>query len=179
MSPDFALGIRPTLPAGGLEELLDRPWVPVVNAILYRDEKPSSPSTFPLACVVQAPNSRGFLSTLGRPLAIARDLESEPGIWWLSSADERYDFVVFSDAHRKSAWKGGQLCVATRSLSFTENHASMKALCLGFEQLWGVPPARDDQWFWDPEWFDERLPALGDRRWPVFPQVRPKVSRKP
>lgn len=173
-----ALCVRPQLPPEGLESFLDRPWHPILNALAANPSAVEA-GPFPLALAAQAPNSRGFLSTLGRPLAIAHDLESEPGVWWLSTPDSRYDFVVFSDCHRKNAWKGGQLCIARpRSSPMTPQHAGLLALCEGFHQLWGLPETQPE-WFWDSEWFDRRLEKLGSRRWPAFPLPRPSHKAKP
>lgn len=113
------LFVRTRLPAGGLEALLDKPITPLLNAAFAAvrpDQPPATPQgMFSLPLMCQLPNLPAFLALLGKPLAVAGDLEARPGVWWLSTADGQHDVVIFSDAHRKNHWKGGQVCVSTSS----------------------------------------------------------------
>lgn len=164
--------VRTQLPEGGLEALWKKSWIPINNALGNRHTNPQPAEAFPLMWAIMAPSSKAFLTSLGKPLAIARDLESEPGIWLLSTPDERYDFIVFSDCHRKGAWKGGQLCLAKKSsANFTPQHPALEALVEGFAQVWGRPevtPDTEPSFFQALEWFDVQGLRDPHRTWPRF-----------
>lgn len=163
--------VRTRLPDESLDAFLARPWQPIINAFNHARTHPQAEGAFPLRWAALAPNSPAFLKALGKPLAIARDLESKPGVWWLSTADERYDFVIFSDCHRKNSWKGGQICMAKKSLvGFTPNHPGLVALCAGLQSVWGQPETFSELDIFEPDrWFDEKWKANPDIQWPRFP----------
>ena len=90
--------------------------------------------------------------------------------------------MIFSDCHRKNAWKGGQLCVEVppgRTL-FPQSE-SVKALCRGFEQVWAKPeeakpdPMEFESIFAAVEWFKAQALANPGMRWPVLEET--PVSR--
>lgn len=173
--------VRHALPSGGLEALLARPWRPLMNLVSTLEGKaPSVPPRFPLAGILLAPSTQGFLAALGKPLAVARELESGPGIWWLSTPDGRCDYIIFSDAHRKSGWKGGQICMAHPEApeGLTSDHPGVLALRQGFEDVWGLP---DSIWAAELEglhslrwldWFSRQASAVPARAWPRFPALQ-------
>lgn len=171
--------VRPRLPSEGLKAFLDRPWQPLLNAFNHLQSHPQPEGAFPLRWVTMASNSAAFLKTLGKPLAIAQDLEAEPGVWWLSTADERYDFVVFSDSHRKNAWKGGQICLAKKSLvNFTPQHPGLVALCEGFQSVFGQPETFSERDIFESDrWFSDRLKENPALQWPQFPSPSHRLKR--
>ena len=161
--------VQRCLPSDGLEAFLGRPWKPILNA--FTSVHPQSADVFPLDWVVMAPNSIRFLASLGRPLAVVRDFESQPGVWWLATPCGRFDFIVFSDCHRKNSWKGGQICMAHSEVDvdgFTPQHPGLVALCRGFQEVWGQPPAQPSHeprsLFEAIAWFDTHAPCVAS--WP-------------
>lgn len=170
--------VRKHLPDEPLDTFLDRNWVPILNAFNRAHEKPQDPDAFPLRWALMSPNSKEFISALGRPLAIAKDLEAKPGIWWLSTPDGAHNFVIFSDCHRKNAWKGGQLCVEVpEGRTLSPQSESVKALCRGFEQVWGKPeevkpdPVGLESILAAEKWFKAQALANPGMRWPVLEEA--------
>lgn len=49
---------------------------------------------------------KDMLKALGAPMVICRDFESEPGLWLADDEETGVTFMIFSDEHRKKAWKG-------------------------------------------------------------------------
>lgn len=135
------LQVQIQLPAVGLDELLARPWVPLLNACRGPSDFAATPERpFPLWGIAQAPNAKSFLDVLGPPLAIAQDLESCPGIWWLATPAQDLECLVFSDVHRKRAWKGGQFCVrAARPHVWTLSRTHLDRVSQAFASVWGSP----------------------------------------
>jgi hypothetical protein len=166
--------VQTRLPPEGLEAFLERPWQPIVNAANVYHESPESlqsPGQFPLRYAAMAPNSSEFLASLGKPLAHARDLESSPGVWWLATADHSYHYVIFSDCHRKNAWKGGQICMSfddNNMNNFNPQNPGLVALLRGFQAVWGQPENIGEMDFLRP-WFKERSKLLGELHWPINP----------
>ena len=178
---DSTVFVRTALPPGGLDELLERPMTPLVN--LAR-RLPDEPSRFPFEGTVMAPNSRAFLASLGRPLALAEDLESRPGVWWLGTTDGAHQWVIFSDCHRKSSWKGGQVCALTDTTPTADRPnalmAGVRTLQDALAHVWGQPEGPMPSFIeWD-GWFTRRA---GEQalQWPRDPSSQPpkkgRVSR--
>lgn len=86
--------VRKRLPEEPLDTFLDRNWVPVLNAFNRAHEKPQDSDAFPLRWIAMAPNSKKFLAVLGKPLSIANDLESAPGVWRLSTPDGAHNYLA-------------------------------------------------------------------------------------
>lgn len=146
--------VRTKLPEGGLEELFEKPITPLLNAAMAavrpapgQDSLPEG--MFSLHMMCQLPNLPEFLALLGKPLAIAEDLEARPGVWWLSTADGQHDVIIFSDSHRKNHWKGGQLCVSTSSGGrISPLSLPVLALAKSCQALLGPsPPPPQDRFF--------------------------------
>ena len=160
--------VQRCLPEEGLEAFLDRSWENVSNAANHAYSHPQAPDSFPLEWVAMAPNSARFLASLRRPLAIAHDLESSPGIWWLATPDKRFNYIVLSDCHRKNAWRGGQFCMDYEGLDgLTPQHPGLVALCRGFENVWGRPSQGSSNTralFEAEKWFEARSPTV---HWPA------------
>lgn len=137
--------VRTKLPEGGLEELYDITHTPLLNVAMGQvGSGPIPEGMFPLSKICFMASDKNFLGLLGKPLAVDRELESRPGIWWLSTADGNHHAIIFSDSYRKNAWKGGQICVST-SASGRSSATSLPVLALAktFEALFGPQPAYD------------------------------------
>lgn len=161
--PIFSAGaavlVSRSLPDGGLAALLERPMSPLVNAVGTYAPPTDAVVRLPLEAVVMAPNSAAFLASLGKPLAIARNLESAPGVWHLGTADGWHEWVVFSDCHRKNSWKGGQVCAIGRHRYGPPSPASISRLCEAMATVWGAPtrpppPGDFPEGPWNQHWLD-------------------------
>ena len=170
--------VQSALPPGGLEALLERPMSPLVNAPPSRDQD-ALVGGFRFMAMCQAPNSASFLAALGKPLAVAKDLESRPGVWWLASQDGTLEWVIFSDCHRKNSWKGGQVCAISRDGAFRPSARSVEAFGAALTAHWGQPP-EETHWLAISQWFDQRWEEMGHRAWPraeTPPPPRPVSKR--
>lgn len=170
--------IQSRLPPAGLPGLLSRPWIPLLNAAMGRGPSIPHEDRFPLEWILMAPNTTEFLASLGKPLAIAHDLEASPGVWWLATADGQHEYIVFSDGHRKNSWKGGQVCMASSDPSpLNAEHPGVVALQRGFEHVWGLPQVSlvgaAPNMMQALLWFGERTAQDGPFEWP-----RSHVSHK-
>lgn len=170
------LQVQSRLPSSGLDELLERPWIPLINACFRPPTGAPPVYPFPLWGIAQAPNVKEFLDSLGKPLAIARELESRPGIWWLTSPDASVECLIFSDVHRKHAWKGGQWCVrAENDQSWTIAPAALMHVSQAFEAVWGQPDpplAAVDPFGWS-AWFKRQATEAAPIQWPAATPKRP------
>lgn len=150
--------IQKKLPEDGIEGLDDLAAYPFLNLLLHRDNpnKEDQDGLFPAQGLCHASSSKGFLDWLGPPLAIAHDLEASPGVWWLQDTDHGLDWVVYSDCHRVSRWKGGQLCVgAMDGATIHLSHPGIVAMRQAVARAWGIPPPGLGS-FLIPEWFNHR-----------------------
>lgn len=109
----MSIVVQTRLPPQGADWLQERLWEPLFNLIATPGRRRDAQGRllFPLEGLVSAASSKPFLACLGRPLVIADSLESRPGVWWLVDARNRMEWLIWSDSHRRNAWKGGQLCL--------------------------------------------------------------------
>lgn len=132
--------LRKKLPEGGLDALLKKNVTPVSNAAhsqMMEGMLKGMGSALLMSNIAQV---KDFFKVVGKPLAVASDLESRPGVWWMSTADGAYDLVLFSDMHRKNAWKGSQLCITTNGRGgLSIRSVQMLALSKTCEALFDIP----------------------------------------
>lgn len=179
--------VNTRLPEGGLDAVLDLDMTPISNARGYRAlmgiPDPGGAGHFPMEALEMAASSPEFLRALGKPLGIAKDLESEPGVWMLSTADDRHQWVIFSDCHRKNAWKGGQICAVYGGAveNFTMEHPTIDLLRQAVAEQWGMPEGLHDAFRWE-EFFQAAEAERPGRTWPreeKAPVIKPKRVRGP
>lgn len=159
--------VQDRLPREGSTWLQQRStWEPLFNLVRGHGpgHGPDGRPLFPLDGGVTAASSRAFLASLGRPLAIAHCLESEPGVWWLVDEPNKTEWLIWSDSHRKNAWKGGQICLlAERPIEADD--PGLIELRAEVARLWGMPrkPLFPRLPFGDPDMLDyfEKASARG------------------
>lgn len=182
--------VQSSLPPEGLEALQDRNWHPLVNICLLqihtqRTQGSASevdPTIFPLRGALFAPNSQEFLASLGRPLGVARELEANPGVWWLVDQDNQVEWIIWSDAHRKNSWKGGQICVRSMvpDVTVTADHPGVIALQSELARQWGLPdPGCSENLLMWGMWFKDRAEQGEIPSWPANRPVRSTRKASP
>lgn len=182
--------VQSSLPPEGLDSLQERDWNPLVNVCLAQiraariqgSASEVDPALFPLRGAVLAPNSQEFLASLGRPLGIARELEANPGVWWLVDQDNQVEWIIWSDAHRKGPWKGGQICVRSMvpDAAVTAEHPGVIALQSELARQWGLPdPSRSEDLLMWSLWFKDRAEQGEIPSWPAHKPVRSTRKTSP
>ena len=164
--------VHTVFPQGGLSELLEQPMTPLDNIGHVQQVLPGG---FTPMGLCMAPNARAFVRALGKPLALAHDLESRPGVWVLGTTTTTHEWLIFTDMHRQNGWKGGQVCALQKDSSISALVDSAQALSAALGQWWGEPPPGLGLMDWD-DWFDDRHDKLDGV---CMPRLTPVRSQRP
>jgi len=62
---------------------------------------------------------------LGRPQFVFRDMESEPGFWAFQDEETKVIMILWTDTHRKNAWKGSSIEFVRDENSLNDDNLSI------------------------------------------------------